>query len=700
MDVKDEFELQKINNIENPYVVIDDSKYSDFDEKNYSYGVVDDLTHNNMQPEFRKKNYGVDYQPMINTFQRKTDLFTGSKNNLDWRPKKEVEALFKPAMNNNYIHGAPVQTDLYKSRFIPSMKRDGEKPFQEIRVQPGLNLGYNEDSNVGFHDDYRVIPRTTNQIRTLNNPKLTYSTPTIPGLKASLGPEHYDNINKKKPEKFRALGTYQIVPNRAYITAPSIYGRTNPLNLAKTENRGTHKTDTMASGAYLPTNQKVINGEVQSLRQNFKQDSPTNLSGSKLNQIYNIIKPEYTNRDLYKYSSEETGNIGISNNSISYIYDKYGMTPYITKRDLYKFEDLGNIGNNDTNKSYIYDVNGTIPEITLRDIYKYEKFGNIGSIDTNKSYIYDTEGTTSEITLRDIYKIKDLGNIGLNDLNKSYIYDEKGMMPDTTLRDIYKFDDKGNIGGIDTNKSYVYDTKGTVPELTNRDLYKYKDNGNVGNKDINKSYVYDTKGTVPELTNRDLYKFKDNGNLGVNEFNKSYIYDTKGTTPNITNRDLYKFKDIGHIGAQDINKSYIFDNKGMTPEFTNRDMYKNKEIYKPANASSEYKQRPRLDIDNSHINDTKQNINLTYRIPTLSNYSKTPANNGSKQHLKKPLENKLRFNPPNYQNEIINDKLCSSLNNPITDNNVKQTSRLNDYIIQNLNNNPYINNVIHKSTIN
>ena len=140
--------------------------------------------------------------------------------------------------------------------------------------------------------------------------------------------------------------------------------------------------------------------------------------------------------------------------------------------------------------------------------------------------------------------------------------------------------------------------------------------------------------------------------------------------------------------------------KGMTPEFTNRDMYKNKEIYKPANASSEYKQRPRLDIDNSHINDTKQNINLTYRIPTLSNYSKTPANNGSKQHLKKPLENKLRFNPPNYQNEIINDKLCSSLNNQITDNNIKQTSRLNDYIIQNLNNNPYINNVIHKSTIN
>ena len=662
MDINSEFELQKINNIDNPYVVVDDSKYSDFVDENYSYNVVDDLTHNNMQPQFRKKNYGVDYQTMTDTFQRKTDLFTGSKNNLDWKPKKEVESLFKPAMNNNYVHGAPVQTELFKSRFIPSMKRDGEKPFQEIKVQPGLNLGYNENSSVGFHDSFRAMPRTTNQIRTLNNPKLTYSTPTIPGLKTSLGPEHYDKINKKKPETFKALGTYQIVPNRAYITAPAIYGRTNPLNLSKTDNRGKCKSDGLASGAYLPTNQKVINGEVQSLRQNFNQDAPTNPTGHKLNQIYNIKKPEPTNRDIYKFSSD-TGNIGLNNNSISYVYNTKGLIPDITKRDIYKFEDFGNIGGIKNDKSYVYNKDGLIPLITLRDIYKFEDIGNIGGIETDKSYVYNKDG----------------------------------LIPNTTLRDIYKFSDNGNIGTSENNNSYVYDSEGLTPDSTLRDIYKYEDLGNIGTKEFNKSYNYDLKGLKPDFTNRDIYKFEDVGNIGVNSKDKSYIYNYKGTKPEITKRDMYKFEDTGNIGSNDTNKSYVFDKKGLIPQFTNRDMSKVKEIYRPANASSEYKQRPRQDIDNAHINETKENVNLTFRIPTLSNYSKTPANNGMEHHLKTPLTNKLRFNPPNYQNEIINDKLCSGLNNKITDNNIKENSRLNNYIEQNLNGNPYVNNIIHKA---
>ena len=75
---------------------------------------------------------------------RKMDLFTGSLNNLEWKPKTERRPLFSPLVGLTHIYGSPVMTSEYESRFIPSRERRNEKPFQETRVTPGLNLGYNE----------------------------------------------------------------------------------------------------------------------------------------------------------------------------------------------------------------------------------------------------------------------------------------------------------------------------------------------------------------------------------------------------------------------------------------------------------------------------------------------------------------------------------------------------------------------------
>ena len=53
--------------------------------------------------------------------------------------KKEIAPLFKPEENMEWGHGMPNTSDFIQSRVNPSMSMNSVKPFQEVRVGPGLN---------------------------------------------------------------------------------------------------------------------------------------------------------------------------------------------------------------------------------------------------------------------------------------------------------------------------------------------------------------------------------------------------------------------------------------------------------------------------------------------------------------------------------------------------------------------------------
>ena len=73
-------------------------------------------------------------------------------------------------------------------RYIPSSKRQGEKPFQDIRVGPGLAQGYTSTPSGGYTQtnarDY-IMPKDTNELRVNTNPKVTYEGRIINGLKSA-----------------------------------------------------------------------------------------------------------------------------------------------------------------------------------------------------------------------------------------------------------------------------------------------------------------------------------------------------------------------------------------------------------------------------------------------------------------------------------------------------------------------------------
>ena len=159
---------------------------SNFDSKSDGrYNVTGDMTHNNMVPFFSSKTYG--YNPMFekekeNYSTRQIELFTGSDQNPQFKHKKEVTNLFSPETNKvESITGVPNFNDYFESRYIPSQTRNGERPFEPIRTTPGLNLGYNQMGNTGRQDLYRVLPKTVDQLRTVDNPKVSYNQPIIPG---------------------------------------------------------------------------------------------------------------------------------------------------------------------------------------------------------------------------------------------------------------------------------------------------------------------------------------------------------------------------------------------------------------------------------------------------------------------------------------------------------------------------------------
>jgi len=87
--------------------------------------------------------------------------------------KSEIEPMFN---NYNYMTNDYdlFNTDKMKTRMILEKELRNEKPFNSEMI--GIN-GY------GYNTNIRIIPKTVDNLRTINNPKLTYNLPIIYGNK-------------------------------------------------------------------------------------------------------------------------------------------------------------------------------------------------------------------------------------------------------------------------------------------------------------------------------------------------------------------------------------------------------------------------------------------------------------------------------------------------------------------------------------
>ena len=169
--------------------------------------------HDNMIPFIKNKNQ----QSMtFDSNSTKLGAFTGQ--DPDYRPKKkEIPSFFDVTPNNTFPYGSPSLTEtIGLDRYVASQKRQNEKPFQDIRVGPGLAAGYTAEPIGGLNQanarDY-VLPKTSDERRVLTNPKITYEGRVIAGLKSA------QRGLQAKPFKHRPERYYNSSPERGTLSS-------------------------------------------------------------------------------------------------------------------------------------------------------------------------------------------------------------------------------------------------------------------------------------------------------------------------------------------------------------------------------------------------------------------------------------------------------------------------------------------------
>lgn len=131
--------------------------------------------HNNMVPFF-----GGKLRSKVDPVSNESILDNYLGNGSQVIKKTEQAPMFAPNEKYHWANGAPNMNDFYQSRVNPSTKMSGVKPFEEIRVGPGLGLGANNNNgqggyNAGTMNREQWMPKSVDELRTANKQKASES---------------------------------------------------------------------------------------------------------------------------------------------------------------------------------------------------------------------------------------------------------------------------------------------------------------------------------------------------------------------------------------------------------------------------------------------------------------------------------------------------------------------------------------------
>ena len=168
----------------------------------------ENFKHNNMEPFFKSSSYGQSYKDN-DVNEQKLGRFTGSDK--FYKSKSSMSAneaspapFFKPSESRINTWGQPNTLKQEKQYYNQSLYRSNESPIHKTYVGRGLNKGYTSSPSGGFHTFEAqdiVRPKNVDEMRPLNNPKLTYEGRVIPGAgPAQRGKE--GAVGKYRPSKF------------------------------------------------------------------------------------------------------------------------------------------------------------------------------------------------------------------------------------------------------------------------------------------------------------------------------------------------------------------------------------------------------------------------------------------------------------------------------------------------------------------
>ncbi|QKF93955.1 hypothetical protein QKU48_gp0497 [Fadolivirus algeromassiliense] len=555
--------------------------YSNFENNNdMTYGIVDEknFVHNNMTP-FYKSGVGKGYGPNSNVQkqfddvkQRKLELFSGSTKSVDYRPKTERKPLFNPQVGLTWIYGMPNFTDYFESRYIPSRERRNEMVHQPVRITPGLNLGYNEVSKQGFHDTYRVLPKTVDELRAANDPKISYEGRVIAGKKGdrrSIIP----NVAKHRPIKFKEQDPRDMLKSLGYYRAPSLYGNyeaphTNrqqttrawygPVEMLKDEPR----PESMMEKFKLP------------FRENFLSPTPRNTTGVESQKNTSYTSNSYYLNPTNRTTTAKNGYVNPAGPEYNkgHAFDMISNIPDPTKRNTTELRNWNNAAGPEYKKGHAFDMISNIPDPTKRNTTELRNWNNAAGPEYKKGHAFDMVSNIPDPTLRNATE-KNVNLIGQGtEWQKHVAFDMNSNIPDPTLRNMTEKNVNLIGQGTEWQKHIAFDMLSNIPDPTLRNITEKNTNLVGQGTEWKKPVAFDMNSNIPDPTLRNLTEKNTNLIGHGTEWQKHVAFDMKSNIPDPTLRDLIQ-KNTNLIGqGTEWQKPVAFDMKSNIPDPTLRDL--------------------------------------------------------------------------------------------------------------------------------
>jgi len=427
------------------------------------------FVHNNMVPFFGGRiKQNVDEKAN----QTVLEHFTGNIDN--YQQKKEIKPLFAVENNITNPYGSANHNDFIYDRIIPSKVMNNVSPVEKVRVGPGLNQGYTSAPSGGFQQankrDY-ALPKTVDELRTKNNPKLTYKGRILSGKGISksgkigvIEKRNPDTFFVSGPERwFTTVGAQTAEKQRPNIVLKDVNRRTTGMRRrfgvashvtgnkdnVRSKYRRSRKQQYKTDGARhmnlqgkwsaVPKN-KMNNSNIEELhdygksrtfvRDTERQNMPCNkyrgpLKAGEKATYRNSQKAKDTKKQFTSVN-KHTGNMQ-KNNTAGYVYDPNDIAKTTMKETMIDNEHDGFI-NPDNKQSYVYDPND-VAKTTMKETMIDNEHDGFINTDNKQSYVYDPndvarttmkETTIAEDVLGPMYQKKGMGyNVAKNEIKNT-----------------------------------------------------------------------------------------------------------------------------------------------------------------------------------------------------------------------------------------------------------------------------------------
>ena len=522
------------------------NNYNCKDKKYYSsltntYMNEEEFSHQNMVPFYSgdvKQN--IDENATKGIF----EAYQGY-NNYQY-PKQPTKPLFEPKKDLGFVNGTPNITEQVYDRYLPSMYRKNEVPIEAIKVGPGLNKGYCAEPTGGlqqFEAQTFALPKTTDELRTINNPKISYDG-RVTGAPKSIVTNRglQSDISKNHPE------TYYIQTPDMYLKTTGAF--TKPEMPSKFDAKDTNRQESInyeGIAAPAATHIEPLRPAIKtSTNINYINDGPRNANlqiyGDKDKNDYSINS--YTVKPNERQTTEDKSIITNLTTNVKSI-----IAPIL---DLFRTTRKENIIGNPNkvgyltgpNKSTVYDPND-VTRTTIKETNIHNNTTGIMGGQIAKGPAYDPNDITrTTIKESNIHNNK-TGNMS-GHIAKGPVYDPNDITRTTIKETNIHNNNTGNMGGY-ISKGPAYDpndiTKTTIKETN---IHNNK-TGNMGGH-ITKGPVYDpndiTRTTIKETN---IHNNKT-GNMG-GYITKGPAYDPNDITKTTIKETNIHNNKTGNMGS-------------------------------------------------------------------------------------------------------------------------------------------------------